>query len=240
MNSWRFRTTKMWLGSMKDHLHADCHLYGRGSDTDVDASDGYHPILPAFNLDCSKIVLEGYTLVPKNSAESIEEGEIYDFAGYKWIVAEIHHNTATLQSMDPVYIGPHPSIFESDYWNTKDVKYGFNIVSFSKHAKELYDKIKVCDTERKGLYLIDKSKLNPENIYAKNYKKAFAKEGREAWLDNFVEGDVSVRYGYSVKYEKNSMNIGLAYSFYNYELLPSFDLDLTKVITDGKNIVIKS
>lgn len=174
-----------WLGSAYGSTYAwYVNMYGFVYySTDQGISD--YVVAPTFNLDLSKVEIEGDEIVKKtqpalsskhddNCSERPHLGKTYDFIGYNWTACELINNGKTLVIQSHgVTTGPWPgfkmSQFGNGHYYGSDID-GQDISSYDDKTQKLYDAIKDVEdmsaTYGKGLYLVSAEKVQlPTIIY---------------------------------------------------------------------------
>lgn len=188
---------------------------------------------------------------------NLELGKTYNFMGYNWTACELINNGKTLVIQSHgVTTGPWPgfkmSQFENGHYYGSDID-GQDISSYDDKTQKLYDAIKdVEDTSAaygKGLYLVSAEKVQlPTIIYGASgagyYCDAIVSAGSEgnpngthcnAWLGTLGNKENTAWFvncfanGYIALQDDVVKTIA-----------PAFNIDLSKVVISGDEIVKKT
>lgn len=188
---------------------------------------------------------------------NLELGKIYDFMGYNWTACELINNGKTLVIQSHgVTTGPWPGFKLSQfgnghyYWSDID---GQDISSYNDKTQKLYDAIKDFEdtsaTYGNGLYLISAEKAQlPTVIYGASgagyYCDALVSAGSEgnpngthcnAWLGTLGNKENTAWFvnGFANGYIALQDDVVKT-------IAPAFNIDLSKVVISGDEIVKKS
>ena len=176
---------EVWFGTIDDSNHAFCVNLGDFCYFNSNNQWSSYMVAPTFNLDLSKVEIEGDEIVKKtqpalsskhddNCSERPHLGKTYDFMGYNWTACELINNGKTLVIQSHgVTTGPWPgfkmSQFGNGHYYGSDID-GQDISSYDDKTQKLYDAIKDVEdmsaTYGKGLYLVSAEKVQlPTIIY---------------------------------------------------------------------------
>ncbi len=256
-----------WLGTLgnKENTAWFVNCFANGYITFQD--EVIKTIAPAFNLDLSKVEIEGDEIIKKeqpapssfehddNSHEHQLLGKTYKFAGYNWTACELINNGKTLviQSHGVTH-GAWPGFKMSQFGNgdyySKSID-GEDISAYDNKMKELYDTIKdVEDTSSsygKGLYLVSKEKAGfselgePGSGNHWQALKATAENAHSFRAANYfawLGADNGSKGAWCVDSD------GCLYNYFNkrndFVIAPAFNLDLSKVEIKGDEIIKKA
>lgn len=176
---------EVWFGTIDDSNYAFCVNLGDFCYFNSNNQWSSYMVAPTFNLDLSKVEIEGDEIVKKtqpalsskhddNCSERPHLGKTYDFMGYNWTACELINNGKTLVIQSHgVTTGPWPgfkmSQFGNGHYYGSDID-GQDISSYDDKTQKLYDAIKDVEdmsaTYGKGLYLVSAEKVQlPTIIY---------------------------------------------------------------------------
>lgn len=168
-----------------------------------------------------------------NGAE-VTTGETYAFNGYSWVVAEQGSGYAVLQSTG-VCAGWWPGA------QNTDCAYN-NISSKSEATETLYNEISSAEytgsgPSGSGLYLVPRT-VCPKGTYYNSALTTAASNSGSFGAANHVAWTGS---NYQKWYTYGCNNVGeiAGYDMYNkYVIAPAFNLDLSKVVLSGSELII--
>lgn len=176
---------EVWFGTIDDSNHAFCVNLGDFCYFNSNNQWSSYMVAPTFNLDLSKVEIEGDEIVKKtqpalsskhddNCSGRPHLGKTYDFMGYNWTACELINNGKTLVIQSHgVTTGPWPGYvmpkFGNGHYYGSDID-GQDISSYNDKTQKLYDAIKDVEdmsaTYGKGLYLVSAEKVQlPTIIY---------------------------------------------------------------------------
>lgn len=176
---------EVWFGTIDDSNYAFCVNLGDFCYFNSNNQWSSYMVAPTFNLDLSKVEIEGDEIVKKtqpalsskhddNCSERPHLGKTYDFMGCNWTACELINNGKTLVIQSHgVTTGPWPgfkmSQFGNGHYYGSDID-GQDISSYDDKTQKLYDAIKDVEdmsaTYGKGLYLVSAEKVQlPTIIY---------------------------------------------------------------------------
>lgn len=260
---------EVWFGTIDDSNHAFCVNLGDFCYFNSNNQWSSYMVAPTFNLDLSKVEIEGDEIVKKtqpalsskhddNCSERPHLGKTYDFMGYKWTACELINNgkTIVIQSHG-VTRGAWPGLVISQFGNgnyySKSID-GQDISGYDNKLKELYNAIKDAEDSSasygKGLFLISKEKVGFTEFGepgSGNYwaaLKAVAENVHQSEPgNNFVWlGTVDGSAHACCLHSSGSVHgheSGCNQNLY-YVIAPAFNLDLSKVEIKGDVIIKKS
>lgn len=260
---------EVWFGTIDDSNHAFCVNLGDFCYFNSNNQWSSYMVAPTFNLDLSKVEIEGDEIVKKtqpalsskhddNCSERPHLGKTYDFMGYKWTACELINNgkTIVIQSHG-VTRGAWPGLVISQFGNgnyySKSID-GQDISGYDNKLKELYNAIKDAEDSSasygKGLFLISKEKVGFTEFGepgSGNYwaaLKAVAENVHQLEPgNNFVWlGTVDGSAHACCLHSSGSVHgheSGCNQNLY-YVIAPAFNLDLSKVEIKGDVIIKKS
>lgn len=260
---------EVWFGTIDDSNHAFCVNLGDFCYFNSNNQWSSYMVAPTFNLDLSKVEIEGDEIVKKtqpalsskhddNCSERPHLGKTYDFMGYKWTACELINNgkTIVIQSHG-VTRGAWPGLVISQFGNgnyySKSID-GQDISGYDNKLKELYNAIKDAEDSSasygKGLFLISKEKVGFTEFGepgSGNYwaaLKAVAENVHQLEPgNNFVWlGTVDGSAHACCLHSSGSVHgheSGCNQNLY-YVIAPTFNLDLSKVEIKGDVIIKKS
>ena len=260
---------EVWFGTSDDSNYAFCVNLGDFCYFNSNNQWSSYMVAPTFNLDLSKVEIEGDEIVKKtqpalsskhddNCSERPHLGKTYDFMGYNWTACELINNGKTLviQSHGVTH-GTWPGLVISQFGNgnyySKSID-GQDISGYDNKLKELYNAIKDAEdmsaTYGKGLFLIGKEKVGFTELGepgSGNYwaaLKAVAENARQLGPgNNFVWlGTVDGGAHACCLHSSGSVHgheSGCNQNLY-YVIAPAFNLDLSKVEIKGDEIIKKA
>ena len=260
---------EVWFGTIDDSNHAFCVNLGDFCYFNSNNQWSSYMVAPTFNLDLSKVEIEGDEIVKKtqpalsskhddNCSERPHLGKTYDFMGYKWTACELINNGKTLVIQSHgVTRGAWPGLVISQFGNgnyySKSID-GQDISGYDNKLKELYNAIKDAEDSSasygKGLFLISKEKVGFTEFGepgSGNYwaaLKAVAENVHQLEPgNNFVWlGTVDGSAHACCMHSSGSVHgheSGCNQNLY-YVIAPAFNLDLSKVEIKGDEIIKKS
>ena len=257
---------EVWFGTIDDSNHAFCVNLGDFCYFNSNNQWSSYMVAPTFNLDLSKVEIEGDEIVKKtqpalsskhddNCSERPHLGKTYDFMGYNWTACELINNGKTLviQSHGVTH-GTWPG-FEMEKFGNGDYYEadidGEDISAYDDKTQKLYDAIKdVEDTSSsygKGLYLVSKERAGfselgePGSGNHWQALKATAENAHSFRAANYfawLGADNGSKGAWCVDSD------GCLYNYFNkrndFVIAPAFNLDLSKVEIKGDEIIKKA
>lgn len=260
---------EVWFGTIDDSNYAFCVNLGDFCYFNSNNQWSSYMVAPTFNLDLSKVEIEGDEIVKKtqpalsskhddNCSERPHLGKTYDFMGYNWTACELINNGKTLviQSHGVTH-GPWPGYVMPQFGNGNyyaDSIDGQDISAYDDKLKELYNAVKDVEDKSasygKGLYLISKEKVEFTkwgNPGSGNYCQVLRKvaENASSFGDASLSNAAWLGSAYGSTYAWFVNRYGFVYysndqGISDYVVAPAFNLDLTKVEIAGNEIIKKS
>lgn len=259
---------EVWFGTIDDSNYAFCMNLGDFCYFNSNNQWSSYMVAPTFNLDLSKVEIEGDEIVKKtqpalsskhddNCSERPHLGKTYDFMGYKWTACELINNGKTLVIQSHgVTTGPWPgfkmSQFGNGHYYGSDID-GQDISSYDDKTQKLYDAIKdvedISATYGKGLYLVSAKKVQlPTIIYGASgdgyYCNAIVSAGSQ---DNPNGTHCNAWLGTLGNKENTAWFVNCFANGYIAlqddvvkTIAPAFNLDLSKIEIKGDEIIKKS
>lgn len=259
---------EVWFGTIDDSNHAFCVNLGDFCYFNSNNQWSSYMVAPTFNLDLSKVEIEGDEIVKKtqpalsskhddNCSERPHLGKTYDFMGYNWTACELINNGKTLVIQSHgVTTGPWPgfkmSQFGNGHYYGSDID-GQDISSYDDKTQKLYDAIKDVEdmsaTYGKGLYLVSTEKVQlPTIIYGASgagyYCDAIVSAGSQG---NPNGTHCNAWLGTLGNKENTAWFVNcFANGYITFQddviktIAPTFNLDLSKVEIKGDVIIKKS
>ena len=259
---------EVWFGTIDGSNYAFCVNLGDFCYFNSNNQWSSYMVAPTFNLDLSKVEIEGDEIVKKtqpalsskhddNCSERPHLGKTYDFMGYNWTACELINNGKTLVIQSHgVTTGPWPgfkmSQFGNGHYYGSDID-GQDISSYDDKTQKLYDAIKDVEdmsaTYGKGLYLVSAEKVQlPTIIYGASgagyYCDAIVSAGSQG---NPNGTHCNAWLGTLGNKENTAWFVNCfarGYITFQDEVIktiaPAFNLDLSKVEIKGDEIIKKS
>lgn len=259
---------EVWFGTIDDSNYAFCVNLGDFCYFNSNNQWSSYMVAPTFNLDLSKVEIEGDEIVKKtqpalsskhddNCSERPHLGKTYDFMGYNWTACELINNGKTLVIQSHgVTTGPWPGYvmpkFGNGHYYGSDID-GQDISSYNDKTQKLYDAIKDVEdmsaTYGKGLYLVSAEKVQlPTIIYGASgagyYCDAIVSAGSQ---DNPNGTHCNAWLGTLGNKENTAWFVNcFANGYITFQddviktIAPTFNLDLSKVEIARDEIIKKS
>lgn len=259
---------EVWFGTIDDSNYAFCVNLGDFCYFNSNNQWSSYMVAPTFNLDLSKVEIEGDEIVKKtqpalsskhddNCSERPHLGKTYDFMGYNWTACELINNGKTLVIQSHgVTTGPWPGYvmpkFGNGHYYGSDID-GQDISSYDDKTQKLYDAIKDVEdmsaTYGKGLYLVSAEKVQlPTIIYGASgagyYCDAIVSAGSQG---NPNGTHCNAWLGTLGNKENTAWFVNcFANGYITFQddviktIAPTFNLDLSKVEIKGDEIIKKA